>query len=135
MIQNAAKVVERRTAPLRTEIQLLRAGAGNADAFVRALRESVLHVLPLGGTDLCCLDGEGIRWLLAFTGPAEVAEYAVMSGRPLDVPVPTLTVSGERLLDVALPALRTTAGLALDVAGPHPMLVPDLPSGPEEVAR
>ncbi|MEP9382597.1 hypothetical protein [Nocardioides sp. KR10-350] len=119
--------IDRRNAPLRTEIRLVRGGVGNADAFRRALRESVLYVLPWNDDDLMCADQGGIRWVYAFTSALNVAAYALARGARPDVPVDYLTVRADRLLDEAVPALGVPAGLAIDIGSEQPMLVPALP--------
>lgn len=114
--------IEQRNAALRTEIQLIRGGIGNSVALQRALRESVLFVLPWeDGESVVSAEQNGIRWVYAFTSEAEVARYAVMRDAVPDADVPYLTVRGDRLVDVRIDA---PWGLAVDVAGSQPFLLP-----------
>jgi len=127
----ANREIDRRNAPLRTEIQLVRGGVGDAASFDRSLRESVLYVLRWSETALLTGDQDGVRWLYAFTSVRDLARYAALRGADESVDVDFMTVRADRLLEVALPELATTAGmpvgLAIDVGSTSPMLVPSAP--------
>lgn len=122
-------------AVLRSEIDLVRHGVGDADSLMGALRRSVLLVpqppAPPGAegvaqenrSTVLSGDQDGLRWIYAFTSPEELAGYFVARGEG-DQEVPYLTVRGDRLLDVAVPALGVPGGIAVDVAGEAPMLFP-----------
>lgn len=112
-----------RNAPLRSEIELVRGGVGNADGLRRSLRDSVLYVLRYGEDQLIAADQGGIRWIYAFTSERELAMFATGRGGA-DAEVDYLTVRGDRLLEDALPSLGVPAGVAIDVAGENPVLVP-----------
>lgn len=120
--------IDRRNAPLRTEVQLLRGGVGNAAAFARSLSESVLYAVRWSEDELLTGDHEGVRWLYAFTSIGDLARFAVTRGADADAEVDFLTVRGDRLAEVALVELAARSGmpvgLALDVGGDAPMLVP-----------
>lgn len=134
----ANREVDRRNAPLRTEIQLIRGGVGNAEAFDRSLRESVLYVLRWSETELMTADRDGVRWLYAFTSVRDLILFAAARWPALDGEVDFLTVRGDRLLEAAVPELAKKSGmpsgLALDVASEAPMLVPGDIDAPVEVA-
>ncbi|MFE6645035.1 hypothetical protein ACFVJS_00635 [Nocardioides sp. NPDC057772] len=123
--------IDRRNAPLRTEIQLVRGGVGDASSFDRSLRESVLYVLRWSETELLTGDQDGVRWLYAFTSIRDLARYATMRGADETAAVDFMTVRADRLLDAALPELAAASGLptglALDIGSSAPMLVPSLP--------
>src|SRR5687768_15466512 len=76
----ANREIDRRNAPLRTEIQLIRGGVGNAEAFDRSLRESVLYVLRWSEDELVTGDQDGVRWLYAFTSIRDLTRFAVLRG-------------------------------------------------------
>jgi hypothetical protein len=126
--------IDRRNAPLRTEIQLVRGGVGDAASFDRSLRESVLYVMRWSETALVTGDQDGVRWLYAFTSMRHLARYAALRGADETAEVDFLTVRADRLLEVALPELASSAGLpvglALDIGSSAPMLVP---AGPEDI--
>jgi len=125
---------------LRSEIDLLRHGAGDAEALMGSLRRSVLLV-PCAGEPpadpadvpraVRSGDQDGIRWIYAFTTPTELADFLLARGEA-EGEVGYLTVRGDRLLDVAVPALGVPGGVAVDVAGDRPMLFPAVP-GQDEV--
>ena len=122
--------IDRRNAPLRTEIQLVRGGVGDASSFDRSLRESVLYVLRWSETELLTGDQDGVRWLYAFTSIRDLARYAAVRGADEMAEVDFLTVRADRLLDAALPELAASGlptGLALDIGSTAPMLVPSIP--------
>lgn len=133
----ANREIDRRNAPLRTEIQLVRGGVGDAASFDRSLRESVLYVLRWSETALVTGDQDGVRWLYAFTSLRDLARYAALRGADERAEVDFLTVRADRLLEVALPELASLTGLpvglALDIGSSAPMLVPAAPAH-EEVA-
>lgn len=128
----ANREIDRRNAPLRTEIQLVRGGVGDAASFDRSLRESVLYVLRWSETELVTGDQDGVRWLYAFTSVRDLARYAVMRGADETAEVDFLTVRADRILDAVLPELASSsglpAGLALDIGSNTPMLVPSIPT-------
>lgn len=130
----ANREIDRRNAPLRTEIQLVRGGVGDAASFDRSLRESVLYVMRWSETALVTGDQDGVRWLYAFTSMRDLASYAALRGADERAEVDFLTVRADRLLEVALPELASSTGLpvgiALDIGSSAPMLVP---AGPEDV--
>lgn len=130
----ANREIDRRNAPLRTEIQLVRGGVGDAASLDRSLRESVLYVLRLSETALVTGDQDGVRWLYAFTSMRDLARYAALRGADETAEVDFLTVRADRLLEVALPELASSTGmpvgLALDIGSSAPMLVP---AGPADV--
>lgn len=115
--------IDRRNAPLRTEIELVRGGVGDADSVRRTLRESVLYLLRTGDDAVMSADADGIRWLYAFTTRLELARFAAVRGGRDEV-VDYLTVRGDRLLDTGVPSTGLPTGLAVDVAGDRPMLFP-----------
>lgn len=127
----ANREIDRRNAPLRTEIQLIRAGVGDAASFDRSLRESVLYLLRWSETELLTGDQDGVRWLYAFTSIRDLARYAAVRGADETADVDFVTVRADRILDAALPELAAAsglpAGLALDVGSTAPMLVPPIP--------
>lgn len=108
---------------LRTEISMVRNGVGDPEALMDGLRRSVLFVpTTLDGAGLVA-DLEGLRWLYAFTSPAEMAAY-FSAREEIGEPVDFVTVLGERLVDVVIPAMGTPAGIAVDVAGQEPIMFP-----------
>lgn len=114
--------IERCNAALRTEIALVRGGLGDAAQLRRALRESVLLVLPWDDDEsVVSAEQDGIRWVYAFTSEPDVARYALRRGAARDTDVPYLAIRGERLLDVRS---DVPWGVAIDVAGAHPFLLP-----------
>ena len=126
---------------LRSEIDLLRHGVGDAEALMGSLRRSVLYVpcageVPADPAEVPPAvrsgDQDGLRWIYAFTSPTELADFLRARGEGEDE-VGYLTVRGDRLLDVAVPALGVPGGVAVDVAGDRPMLFPAVPGpGTEE---
>lgn len=127
----ANRGVDRRNAPLRTEIQLVRGGVGDAASFDRSLRESVLYVLRWSETALLTGDQDGVRWIYAFTSVRDLARYAAVRGADESAEVDFMTVRADRLLEVAFPELASSiglpVGLALDIGSTSPMLVPAFP--------
>lgn len=127
--------IDRRNAPLRTEIQLVRGGVGDAASFDRSLSESVLYVLRWSETALVTGDQDGVRWLYAFTSVRDLARYAAVRGADETAEVDFLAARADRLLDVALPELASSTGLpvglALDIGSSAPMLVPSIPTDVE----
>jgi hypothetical protein len=104
-----------------------RAGDGLAgEEMVSAFRDAVLLVPQDPAGRLAAADSGGIRWLFAFTSPAELAAWAVASGRDGDVEQGYLTILGRRLLDVAPAGAEGPVGVAIDVAGTQPMLLPPM---------
>lgn len=134
----ANREIDRRNAPLRTEIQLVRGGVGDAASFDRSLRESVLYVMRWSETALVTGDQDGVRWLYAFTSLRDLARYAALRGADETAEVDFLTVRADRLLEVALPELASSTGmpvgLALDIGSNAPMLVPAGPAEDETTA-
>ena len=132
----ANREIDRRNAPLRTEIQLVRGGVGDAASFDRSLRESVLYVLRWSETALLTGDQDGVRWLYAFTSVRDLARYAAARGADESVDVDFMTVRADRILEVALPELVSSAGmpvgLAIDVGSSSPMLLPPVSDGADE---
>lgn len=124
--------IDRRNAPLRTEIQLVRGGVGDAASFDRSLRESVLYLLRWSETELLTGNQDGVRWLYAFTNIRDLARYAAVRGADETADIDFMTVRADRLLDAALPELAASsgmpAGLALDIGSSAPMLVPSIPA-------
>lgn len=127
-------------AVLRSEIDLVRHGVGDAEALMGSLRRSVLYVpcagpVPADPADtpraVRSGDQDGIRWIYAFTTPTELADFLLARGEGEDE-VGYLTVRGDRLLDVAVPALGVPGGVAVDVAGDRPMLFPAVPGQQEK---
>ena len=126
---------------LRSEIDLLRHGVGDAEALMGSLRRSVLYVPCAGEAPadpendvpraVRSGDQDGIRWIYAFTTPTELADFLLARGEG-EAEVGYLTVRGDRLLDAAVPALGVPGGVAVDVAGDRPMLFPAVP-GQDEV--
>lgn len=108
---------------LRSEIDLLRHGVGDADALMGALRRRVLYVPQCGEDAVMPGDQDGLRLIYAFTTPEEMATFFLARDRG-EQEVAYLTARGERLLDTALPALDLPGGVAVDVAGDRPMLFP-----------
>jgi hypothetical protein len=131
----ANREIDRRNAALRTEIQLVRGGVGDAASFDRSLRESVLYVLRWSETALVTGDQDGVRWLYAFTSVRDLARYAAVRGADETAAVDFLTVRADRLLEVALPELASSTGLsvglAIDIGSSAPMLVPSMPADTE----
>lgn len=131
----ANREIDRRNAPLRTEIQLVRGGVGDAASFDRSLRESVLYVLRWSETELVTGDQDGVRWLYAFTSVRDLARYAALRDADETAEVDFLTVRADRLLEVALPELASSTGLpvglAIDIGSSAPMLVPPMPADAE----
>jgi hypothetical protein len=115
--------IDRRNAPLRTEIELVRGGVGDAVSVRRTLRESVLYLLRAGDADVMATQADGIRWVYAFTTRTELARFAALRGGR-DASVDYVTVRGDRLLDAGVPSTGTATGIAVDVAGDQPMLFP-----------
>ena len=103
-------------------IERVRAGAGRGEgeAMVEAFRTTVVLVPLEPDGLLTAADVGGIRWVFAFTSPAELAAWTLARGGDGDAEQPYLTTLGRRLLTVA------PVGVALDVAGDRPMLLPPM---------
>lgn len=124
----ANRAIDVRNAALRTEIRLARGGLANAEALQRAIRDSVLYVLPLGEEAVMCADLNDITWVLAFTSVDEVALYAAAKGATAADEIDYLSVTGAHLVEQVLPAWGRATGIALDVAGSEPLMLPILPA-------
>ncbi|MFE6870237.1 SseB family protein [Kitasatospora sp. NPDC057692] len=105
------------------QVRMLRAGAGDPAVMLAQFRLSAVLVPRWGEDSVWTADGDGLRWILAFTSEAELAAWARAKGLPAEG-LPYLAVLGSRLLDVAVPGLGMPGGIALDVAGAEPMLFP-----------
>ncbi|WP_410668491.1 SseB family protein [Amycolatopsis sp. cmx-4-68] len=107
-------------------VERVRAGDGGGEAMVQAFRTAVL--LAALGRDgrLAAADAGGIRWVFAFTSPAELAAWTLARGGDGDTAQDYVTVLGRRLLTVAPAAAGRPTGVALDVAGERPMLLPPM---------
>ncbi|MFF7458226.1 hypothetical protein [Kitasatospora sp. NPDC008115] len=107
------------------QVRMLRAGVGDPAVMLAQFRLSALLVPRWGEESVWTADGDGLRWILAFTSEAELATFAQAKGLPVEG-FPYITVLGSRLLDVAVPELGRPGGIALDVTGAEPMLFPPM---------
>lgn len=107
-------------------IERVRTGAHAGAAMVEAFRTTVVLV-PLGpGGRLAAADAGGIRWIFAFTSPADLAAWVLARGGDGDAAQDYVTIRGRRLLTVAPASADRPVGVALDVAGDRPMLLPPM---------
>jgi hypothetical protein len=105
-------------------IRRVRSGAESGEAMIEAFRDAVLLVPQAPDGTLMAADSDGICWLLAFSGKAELATWVLTRGGDGEAEHGYLSVRGDRLLDVAVPATGVPTGVAIDVAGEQPMLLP-----------
>jgi hypothetical protein len=107
-------------------VERVRAGDGAGAAMVQAFRTTV--VLAALGRDgrVAAADAGGIRWVFAFTSPAELAAWTLARGGDGDTALEYVTILGRRLLTVAPAGAARPVGVALDVAGGRPMLLPPM---------
>jgi hypothetical protein len=99
-------------------IERVRAGEGVGDAMVEAFRTTPVLIPREPDGRVPAAGAGGIRWVFAFTSPAELAAWTLAHGG--DAEQPYLTTLGRRLLTVG------RVGVALDVAGDRPMLLPPM---------
>ncbi len=109
-------------------IARVRAGEGAGEAMVEAVRATALLVPRSPDGTLPAADVGGIRWLFAFTSPAELAAWTLARGGDVDGDAEQeyLTILGRRLLTVAPASADVPVGVAVDVAGAAPMLLPPM---------
>ena len=104
-------------------IERVRAGEGAGEAMVEAFRTTVVFAPRERDGRIAAADAGGIRWIFAFTSPAELAAWTLARGGDGDAEQPYITVLGRRLLTVDA---GRPLGVALDVAGARPMLLPPM---------
>ena len=107
-------------------VETVRAGGGAGAAMVDAFRATPVLVPRDRTGRLAAADAGGIRWVFAFSTPAELARWALARGGDGDAEQPYVTILGRRLLTVAPAAADRPVGVALDVAGDRPMLLPPM---------
>jgi hypothetical protein len=90
-------------------------------SVVGEFRRSAVMV-PVVDDSLLSVDGEGVRWIFAFTSEATLADFALMRG--LDDEIAFVRMRGARLLDVVVPAVEGPAGVALDAGSGRGLLLP-----------
>jgi hypothetical protein len=105
-------------------IARVRAGTGDAREMLSVFRDSLVLMPQTAAGAVVAADFGGVRWLLAFTTPAELATWVIARGSDGGAEQPYLSVLGSRLLDVAVPDVGVPAGVAIDVAGTQPMMLP-----------
>lgn len=107
-------------------VERVRGGEAAGAAMVERFRDTAVLV-PLDGRGrLAAADAGGIRWVFAFTTPAELAAWVLARGGDGDAEQRYVTVLGRRLLTVAPASHDGPVGVALDVAGDRPMLLPPM---------
>ncbi|MGW4525930.1 SseB family protein [Amycolatopsis sp. NPDC004378] len=107
-------------------IERVRAGADTGGAMVESFRTTVVLAPLAPGGRLAAADAGGIRWVFAFTSPAELAAWVLARGGDGDAAQDYVTILGRRLLTVAPASADRPVGVALDVAGDRPMLLPPM---------
>ncbi|SFW46596.1 SseB family protein [Amycolatopsis australiensis] len=107
-------------------VERVRAGGDAGAAMVEEFRRTAVLVPRDRAGRLAAADAGGIRWVFAFTAPAELARWALARGGDGGTGQDYVTILGRRLLTVAPAAAGRPAGVALDVAGGRPMLLPPM---------
>jgi hypothetical protein len=105
------------------QVRMFRAGAGDPRSVLAVFRSSAVYVPQTADGAFWTGDEGGVRWIYAFSGEAELTDFARARRHPGEE-LDYLTILGSRLLDVAVPAVGRPCGVALDVAGTQPMLFP-----------
>ncbi|QHD86050.1 SseB family protein [Gordonia sp. JH63] len=105
------------------EVRAYLSGFGDPPRLYDALRDATLAVpLDLHGR-LFTLVEAGIPWMLAFTTPERLREFAELTDRDLDE-VRYLDVPGHALIDRVLDQAPEPTGLVVDPATPSTMTIP-----------
>lgn len=111
---------------LALALRSLYEGRGDGRAVVAAFRETLVTVV-LDASDLRAVENDGIVWITAFSGEAELRTFLAARGEDRGGIVDHRTVRGRRLLDELAPQAGPFTGIALDLGSKHPMLFPPAP--------